>query len=42
LLLIYNIPWVGSIAMLAAVFIGMGMVVHEATVRSPKRVYKIK
>jgi cytoskeletal protein CcmA (bactofilin family) len=42
LLLIYNIPWIGFIAMLAAVFIGMGMLVRELTHRSPKPTYGAK
>jgi hypothetical protein len=42
LLLVYNIPWIGAIAMLAAVFIGMGMLVREITHRTPHRVYKTR
>jgi cytoskeletal protein CcmA (bactofilin family) len=42
LLLIYNIPWIGFIAMLAAVFVGMGMVVRELTYRTPKPTYRPK
>jgi uncharacterized protein involved in cysteine biosynthesis len=42
LLLIYNIPWIGSIAMVAAVFIGMGMLVREIIEHTPKPVYKTK
>jgi hypothetical protein len=42
LLLAYNIPFIGPIFMLAALFIGMGMLVRQATIRTPKPIYKIK
>lgn len=42
LLLVYNIPWIGFIVMLAAIFIGMGMVVRELIHRTPKPNYKTK
>jgi hypothetical protein len=42
LLLAYNIPWFGFIVMIAAVFVGMGMLVRELTHRTPKPLYKSK
>jgi hypothetical protein len=42
LLLVYNIPFLGGLVMLAALFFGTGMVVHELTQRTPRPVYKIK
>jgi hypothetical protein len=42
LLLVYNIPFVGILFMLAALFIGMGMISREFTSRTPKPVYKAK
>jgi cytoskeletal protein CcmA (bactofilin family) len=42
LLLIYQIPILGAIALLAAVFIGMGMIVRELTARTPRPVYRSK
>jgi hypothetical protein len=42
LLLIYNIPFIGPIFMLAALFIGMGMVVMQITTRAPKPHYRVK
>jgi hypothetical protein len=42
ILLIYNIPFVGFLVMLAAIFIGMGMILRELSVATPKPVYKVK
>jgi hypothetical protein len=42
LLLVYNIPFIGPIFMLAALFIGMGMLVRQAAIRTPKPQYRFK
>jgi hypothetical protein len=42
ILLVYNIPFLGFLVMLAALFIGMGMILRELSVATPKPVYKIK
>jgi hypothetical protein len=42
ILLVYNIPFIGGLVMLAALFIGMGMIVRELTTATPKPIYKQK
>jgi cytoskeletal protein CcmA (bactofilin family) len=41
-LLVYNLPILGGLALLAALFIGTGMVVREAIDRFKKPLYKVK
>jgi cytoskeletal protein CcmA (bactofilin family) len=41
LLLIYNIPLLGFLVMMAAAFIGTGMILRELTLRTPKPHYKV-